>query len=60
MFMFIRPFDSGVWLLMFATSVFIGIAVLLAEAMQQFNAKSTGARVIVLGYGFLVLVLVNM
>ncbi|GFH10880.1 uncharacterized protein HaLaN_06277, partial [Haematococcus lacustris] len=77
MFSFLRPFDPNVWILMFATSVVVGVAVLLAEvpvrriiarpqpafdkycnlqwaatalmlkALQQFNVKSTGGRIIV-------------
>ncbi|KAJ9511388.1 hypothetical protein QJQ45_029798 [Haematococcus lacustris] len=80
MWLFLRPFSSTVWLLMFATSAFVGICVLLTEvplrriirrpgpalekycnlqwaatamllqALQQFNARSTGARIIILGY----------
>jgi hypothetical protein len=35
-------------------------AALFLQAMQQFSAKSAGARVIVLGYAFLVVILINM
>jgi hypothetical protein len=30
-FLFLKPFSPDVWLLMFATSLFVGIAVLFAE-----------------------------
>ncbi|KAL6748931.1 hypothetical protein V8C86DRAFT_2863839 [Haematococcus lacustris] len=89
MWLFLRPFSSTVWLLMFATSAFVGICVLLTEvplrriirqpgpalekycnlqwaatamllqALQQFNARSTGARIIILGYAFMILILIN-
>lgn len=88
-FLFLKPFDMTVWLVIMATSVFVGIAVMLAEvpvrriirqpepslqkylnlqwastamllqAMQQFSAKTVGARFIILGYAFMVLILVN-
>lgn len=32
---------------------------LCPQAMQQFSAKSVGARVIILGYAFMVLILIN-
>ncbi|GFH08873.1 uncharacterized protein HaLaN_03912 [Haematococcus lacustris] len=90
MFLFLRPFDQSVWLLLFTTSVVVCISVLLAEvpirrifrrpapalekycnlqwaatgmllqATQQFTAKSTGARLMILGYAFLVLIVINM
>jgi hypothetical protein len=29
------------------------------QAVQQFSAKSAGARIIILGYAFMVLILIN-
>ncbi|KAJ9519137.1 hypothetical protein QJQ45_007692 [Haematococcus lacustris] len=84
------PFDRSVWLLMFATSLLVGLSVMLAEvplsriwnrpgpsltkysnlqwaasamllqATSTFSAKSTGARIIILGWGFMILILINM
>ncbi|KAJ9519054.1 hypothetical protein QJQ45_003534 [Haematococcus lacustris] len=90
MFLFLKPFDRSVWLLMFATSLLVGLSVMLAEvplnriwnrpgpsltkysnlqwaasamllqATSTFSAKSTGARIIILGWGFMILILINM
>ncbi|KAL6749832.1 hypothetical protein V8C86DRAFT_2832108 [Haematococcus lacustris] len=89
MFLFLKPFDRSVWLLMFATSLLVGLSVMLAEvplnriwnrpgpsltkysnlqwaasamllqATSTFSAKSTGARIIILGWGFMILILIN-
>ncbi|GFH32685.1 uncharacterized protein HaLaN_31943, partial [Haematococcus lacustris] len=32
---------------------------MLLQALQQFNARSTGARIIILGYAFMILILIN-
>ncbi len=33
--------------------------VLALQAMQQFSARSVGSRIIILGYAFLVMILIN-